>query len=135
MKKYTPEEARQRKLDYYRRQYYANLAESRQYNREIRGSELQKIYRDTWQKNNPESYKKSERQRRLKNPEKFRAKTNAKRWLMRRTKNGTIVRPSKCQDCGATGVRILGIQPDYLKPDQILWLCDRCNGKRQRKPL
>lgn len=44
-------------------------------------------------------------------------------------RDGELVRPSACSSCGASGCRIVGHHPDYAKPFDVVWLCDRCHHR------
>jgi hypothetical protein len=46
----------------------------------------------------------------------------------RALRNGVLVRPPACEECGATG-RIEGHHPDYDFPLAIEWLCRPCHRK------
>lgn len=48
-------------------------------------------------------------------------------------RNGTLVRPSKCGECGAAAGRIDAHHPDYNKPLEVEWLCPSCHGKKHTK--
>lgn len=41
---------------------------------------------------------------------------------------GKLARPDKCSNCGLTG-RIHGHHPDYSKPLEVLWVCQKCHVK------
>lgn len=43
--------------------------------------------------------------------------------------NGTLVRPSACTRCGATG-KIDGHHDDHSKPLEVMWLCPACHAQR-----
>lgn len=42
-------------------------------------------------------------------------------------KNGLIIRPNQCSNCGETSKRIHGHHPDYSKPLLVMWLCASCH--------
>lgn len=47
-------------------------------------------------------------------------------------KRGVLVRPDRCQDCGAP-CKPDGHHPDHSKPLEVEWLCKKCHGTRPRK--
>lgn len=81
------------------------------YNERYRGKsrKYQAQYRDRW-------------------PEKHRAKQAVNNAI----RDGRLVRPKHCQECGATG-KIHGHHPDYSKPLEVMWLCVQCHGLQHRK--
>jgi hypothetical protein len=60
------------------------------------------------------------------NPDKFKAQNI----LWSAIRNGRIIRPSFCQECGKTCVPD-GHHADYSLPLFVEWLCKRCHGKRR----
>lgn len=44
-------------------------------------------------------------------------------------KEGRLVRPSTCSQCGEERPRIVGHHDDYRKPLSVRWLCDRCHRR------
>lgn len=44
-------------------------------------------------------------------------------------RKGIIVRPSHCAECERK-LRIEAHHEDYLKPLEVIWLCNRCHRKR-----
>ncbi len=56
----------------------------------------------------------------------LRARQNLK--LRRAVKSGQIKKPSQCYFCGSTG-KILGHHTDYLKPLDVVWVCQPCHKK------
>ena len=73
-------------------------------------------YRREWKKRNPEAAKAWNRRY----PEKRRAQN----LLWKAILSGKIVRPTICQECGQEG-RVEAHHPDYSKPFEVLWLCNR----------
>lgn len=62
-------------------------------------------------------------------------KKRAQRKVAKQIKNGTIINPMVCEECGSTGTFIDGrskIQAhhdNYNKPLSIRWLCQKCHHK------
>jgi len=59
-------------------------------------------------------------------------KEAARRKLRSAVELGNIIKPSSCQQCGASG-SLHGHHHDYSKPFDVEWLCSLCHGKRHRK--
>jgi hypothetical protein len=62
-------------------------------------------YRKEWQKRNPE-------------------KRRAQNAINNALRDGKITKPENCQKCGSDG-RIEAHHPDYSKPLEVAWLCNR----------
>jgi hypothetical protein len=70
------------------------------------------------------------------------AKAKAHAAVTKAIREGRLVRPPACEECGATG-RIEGHHPDYALPLVVEWLCSTCHHtrhprvlkERKRKPL
>jgi excisionase family DNA binding protein len=52
-----------------------------------------------------------------------------RRHYSRALRDGVLVRPERCSDCGAGGT-IHGHHPDYTRPLHVEWLCVRCHRSR-----
>jgi hypothetical protein len=59
-------------------------------------------------------------------------KCKAQQAVANAVRDGRLVRPTQCQECGAGG-RIHGHHPDYSKPLEVMWLCPQCHGLQHRK--
>jgi hypothetical protein len=46
---------------------------------------------------------------------------------------GTMQKPAACQDCGKASGDLDGHHEDYSKPQDVVWVCPACHGKRHRK--
>jgi hypothetical protein len=67
----------------------------------------------------------AQRERRQRDPRKYRAQSAVAQAL----KRGELMR-GQCA-CGADGIE--AHHPDYDKPLEVEWLCPRCHGERHRK--
>ena len=56
-----------------------------------------------------------------------RDKVRAHKALYRAVRRGKIVKPTNCQMCGISGVRIIAHHHDYDKPLDIIWVCASCH--------
>ena len=112
---------REQRADYSRR-YYAEHEEER------------KAYRAKWYEANKEEIAERSRQYREDHKEEVaarlraweranREKTRAHGIVKRALKSGLLVRPSTCEECGISGVRIEAHHADYSKPLDVEWLC------------
>ena len=52
--------------------------------------------------------------------------------LGNRIRDGHIIKPDRCQECGATG-KIHGHHEDYAKPLEVEWLCPQCHTNRHKE--
>lgn len=59
-----------------------------------------------------------------------REQTRAKSMLHRKLKQGSIVKPSSCQDCFDSESPIEAHHPDYSKPLEVEWLCISCHRRK-----
>jgi hypothetical protein len=67
------------------------------------------------------------RKYREKNPEQYKAQT----YLNNALRDGRIERPDYCSECGKEK-RVVGHQTDYLKPLDVIWMCQSCHKKWHR---
>lgn len=74
------------------------------------------------------SVTKSKKKWQSQNPEKRAAHV----LLGNRIRDGHIIKPSNCQECGATG-KIHGHHEDYAKPLEVEWLCPQCHTNRHKE--
>lgn len=65
--------------------------------------------------------------------EEDRKRNRSRGTLNRAIKNGDLLRPSCCQQCGVTadaGATIHAHHEDYDQPLGVIWLCQDCHGQR-----
>jgi hypothetical protein len=76
-----------------------------------------------------ESFRAYSSRYRQRNPDKSSGTPTKKahRELKRAIRNGEIIKPSYCSNCGRTNCRIEGHHPDYDKPLKVVWLCVSCH--------
>lgn len=65
--------------------------------------------------------------------ERFPEQYDAHRAVYTAVRNGTLIKPTACERCGTTGVRLDGSHDDYSKPLEVEWLCRKCHGAKDRK--
>lgn len=53
-------------------------------------------------------------------------KVHAHNAVSNAVRKGELVRPDQCSECRRT-IKIEGHHPDYTKPLDVLWLCNRCH--------
>jgi len=109
------------------KKYHLNLCrfciskQKRKNNKEI--AERQK-------KSDLESFRERERKRSKKWRESHKTEHYVHKLLERSIKEGFIIKPNECSECGVSGVKINGHHEDYGKPYEVIWLCDICHKKR-----
>lgn len=50
--------------------------------------------------------------------------------VRRAVRDGRLVKPDACENCGATGTLLHGHHDDYSKPLDVIWLCPTCHADR-----
>ena len=68
--------------------------------------------------------------------ERYPERKHARDAVYRAVKEGRLIKPDRCEDCGATG-RIEGHHHSY-EPEHWLdvkWVCKRCHNKRDKQDL
>lgn len=78
-----------------------------------------------WQEENREAYNAKQRRYAARNRHKVRARARVRTAL----DNGTLVRPSACDQCGGGG-EIQAHHEDYDRPLAVEWLCRACHAVR-----
>lgn len=61
------------------------------------------------------------------NPERAKISKQATDKVLKAIKKGILTRPSTCEACGITGVRIEAAHSDYSRPLDVRWLCRPCH--------
>jgi len=57
-------------------------------------------------------------------------KTSSIYYLVNRAiKNGALIKPSVCENCGKKDCRLEGHHEDYSMPLEVVWLCYTCHRK------
>lgn len=80
-------------------------------------------YREYDRKRGSRLTKEATRSYRERNPVKWAAHM----MINNRVKNGTIVKPDNCAECGSNEFRLHGHHDDYGKPLEVRWLCPSCH--------
>jgi len=62
------------------------------------------------------------------------AKQKAVRKIANEIKQGRLIRPKECSECGREHRRIHGHHEDYEKPLEVIWLCPPCHFARHMTP-
>lgn len=90
--------------------------------------------RHEWLSKHPDYHRDYRQKQREAAPEAFRAVQRAKGAVERAVKRGQLVRPSVCEECGATPKRIEAAHYDYRAENhlRIRWLCVSCHRKWDR---
>ena len=76
---------------------------------------------------NPEQERKRRDRYRKNNPEKVAAKNAVQRAVLA----GELVKPPHCERCDEP--RVQGHHPDYSKPLEVIWLCQRCHAEEHAR--
>ena len=109
-----------------------NRAEGRTY----RCKDCERLQRREQRKNNIETFIRKDRNYYINNKEKIRLariawykknkhKQSAHEKVKRALLNGTLIRPSKCEQCENT--KLVAHHEDYSKPLDVNWLCQTCH--------
>jgi len=48
-------------------------------------------------------------------------------------RDGRLMKPDSCENCGGAGQRIEAHHPDYSKPLEVVWLCSVCHGREHQE--
>ena len=106
----------------------ANPDKVRLLGREKRRRPKYKALDKLWHQQHP----KQRRAHRLKWEAQNRDKRKAEWTVSNAIRDGKLLRPSQCSQCGATG-DIEAHHPDYDKPLDVVWLCIPCHGETRHK--
>lgn len=85
-----------------------------------------------WRAANPERSRELSQRWRPNNPERARVTARAGSLVQRALRNGTLVRPAKCEECGGSERSITAAHADYSRPLDVRWLCRPCHGRWDR---
>lgn len=69
---------------------------------------------------------------RAKHPERAADVRSSRSPVEKALREGSLVRPDACEQCGKTGVRIEAAHADYAKPTEVRWLCRSCHVRWDR---
>lgn len=72
------------------------------------------------------------RQREYRKRPGYATKSSARSALNQAVRNGTLERPTVCENCQREDIEIQAHHWDYSKPLDVHWLCTRCHGLRHR---
>jgi len=78
---------------------------------------------------NVEAVRAKVRERKLAEPEKWRARNAVSNGL----RDGRILKPDECSVCGRSDLRIEAHHEDYMRPLDVTWLCSACHGETWRR--
>lgn len=79
------------------------------------------------------SHREKERERSRKSSRENRKQRNAHAGIYRAIRRGLMIKPKRCQECGAVGI-IYGHHDDYDRPLDVIWLCPRCHKDKHLLP-
>lgn len=79
-----------------------------------------------WAVNNKERKYRTNQVWRKKNATRLRMMARAHQVVFKAIKNGKLVRPTTCQQCGGSS-KIEASHSDYSKPLDVVWLCIKCH--------
>ena len=101
------------------------IVRHRQINAKYRAAHMDRVlaYNRDWNKRNAELQRERLKERRIKNPDKYKAR-NAVQSALRR---GSLTRPDFCSECGLI-CKPDAHHDDYYKPLEIKWLCRKCHA-------
>ena len=80
-----------------------------------------------YKRNNPETHRAYKQKYRKGDP----LKRAAHDYIDRAVRNGWIIRPARCSDCGVQ-CRPEGHHPDYTRKGAVIWLCRLCHVKAHK---
>ena len=92
-----------------------------------RARELHRAAERARYERDPETFHAASRRWTLRYPERRRLVANACAAVLKAIKLGELVRPTACEQCGSTGVKIDAAHSDYTRPLDVRWLCRRCH--------
>lgn len=119
------------KKNYQKAHRLSNLERVKKYDRNRPNADERSIKRRQRLKEDPEKYR-----RYIENQQKWRKnnrhKANAHSMVKRAIQSGKIQKPTKCQKCGNKG-DIQAHHPDYSKPLEVIFLCNKCHKEEHKK--
>jgi hypothetical protein len=107
-----------------------NKLERYELNKKYRQKNKEKIkeHKKKWRRKNREKTKEYQKKWRRKNREKVNAESKA----LRAIREGRLIKPEKCENCG-TITKLEAHHPDYSQPLKVQFLCINCHKAEHKK--
>ena len=63
----------------------------------------------------------------------FKEQNRVKQYVLKAIRDGRLVRPTVCEQCGREGIRIEAAHADYARRLEVRWLCQSCHRQWDRQ--